>query len=77
MNLLREAELKEPVESVTDFRIRCASYRSALPSNPTGSWGEIGVGTKVSLAPPSEPDWQISCIRLSSWWLTFKKIGKP
>jgi hypothetical protein len=28
MNLLREAELKEPVESVTDFRIRCASYRS-------------------------------------------------
>jgi hypothetical protein len=37
----------------------------------------IGVGTKVSFAPPSEPDWQISCIRLSSWWLTFKKIGKP
>src|SRR6266704_3416463 len=38
---------------------------------------EIGVGTKVSCAPPSEPDWQISCIRLSSWWLSFKKIGKP
>src|ERR1700730_2158768 len=37
----------------------------------------IGVGTKESFAPPSEPDWQISCIRLSSWWLTFKKIGKP
>ena len=32
---------------------------------------------KVSFAPPSEPDWQISCIRLSSWWLTFKKIGMP
>jgi hypothetical protein len=40
-------------------------------------WAEIGVGTKVRFAPPSEPDWQISCIRLSSWWLTFKKIGKP
>jgi hypothetical protein len=40
-------------------------------------WAEIGVGTKVCFAPPSEPDWQISCIRLSSRWLTFKKIGKP
>src|ERR1700734_2759751 len=40
-------------------------------------WAEIGVGTKVRFAPPSEPDWQISCIRLSSGWLTFKKIGKP
>jgi hypothetical protein len=38
MNFLREAELKEPVERVTGFRIRCASYRSAPPSNPTGSW---------------------------------------
>jgi hypothetical protein len=28
-------------------------------------------------APPSEPDWPISGIRLSSWWLTFKKIGMP
>jgi hypothetical protein len=34
---------------------------------------EIGVGTKVRFAPPSEPDWQIPCIRLSSRWLTFKK----
>jgi hypothetical protein len=41
------------------------------------AWAMIGVGTKMSFAPPSEPDWQISCIRLSSWWLTFKKIGKP
>ena len=37
----------------------------------------IGVGTKASFAPPSEPDWPISGIRLSSWWLTFKKIGMP
>jgi hypothetical protein len=36
----------------------------------------IGVGTTV-VAPPSEPDWRISRIRLSSWWLAFKKIGKP
>jgi hypothetical protein len=40
-------------------------------------WAEIGVGTKVVFAPPSEPDWHISCIRLSSWWLAFKKIGVP
>src|ERR1700719_2823442 len=40
-------------------------------------WVSIGVGTKERFAPPSEPDWQISCIRLSSWWLTFKKIGVP
>src|ERR1700686_3782461 len=40
-------------------------------------WAEIGVGTKVCFAPPSEPDWQISCIRLSRRWLAFKKIGKP
>ena len=39
-------------------------------------WAMIGVGTKVSFAPPSEPDWRISRIRLSSWWLTFKKIGQ-
>jgi hypothetical protein len=25
------------------------------------------------VAPPSEPDWQISRIRLSSWWLTFSQ----
>src|ERR1700745_3921929 len=31
------------------------------------AWARIGVGTKVSFAPPSEPDWQISRIRLSSW----------
>jgi hypothetical protein len=37
----------------------------------------IGVGTKVGFAPPSEPDRHISCIRLSSWWLAFKKIGVP
>jgi hypothetical protein len=30
----------------------------------------------VDFAPPSEPDWHISCIRLSSWWLAFKKIGR-
>src|SRR6202035_3357007 len=38
---------------------------------------KIGVGTNLVFAPPSEPDWQISCIRLSSWWLAFKKIGVP
>ena len=45
---------------------------------PTGRhfWVAIGVGTKVGFAPPSEPDWQFSCIRLSSWWLTFKKISR-
>src|SRR5271157_2106283 len=32
---------------------------------------------KVGFAPPSEPDCQISWIRLSRWWLTFKKIGMP
>ena len=32
---------------------------------------------KGLFAPPSEPDWPISGIRLSSWWLTFKKIGMP
>ena len=37
---------------------------------------EIGVGTKVGFAPPSEPDRHISCIRLSSWWLAFKKISR-
>jgi len=40
-------------------------------------WAMIGVGTNLVFAPPSEPDWQISCIRLSSWWLAFKKIGVP
>jgi hypothetical protein len=40
------------------------------------AWADRG-RDKVRLAPPSEPDWQISCIRLSSWWLTFKKIGMP
>jgi hypothetical protein len=39
MNFLREAELKEPVERVTGFRIRRATYRPAPPSNPTGSQG--------------------------------------
>ena len=54
------------------------SLRPIIPY-PTGRFfrGTIGVGTKVGFAPPSEPDWQISCIRLSSWWLTFKKIGMP
>jgi hypothetical protein len=42
----------------------------------TRRWEFIGVGTTV-VAPPSEPDWRISRIRLSSWWLAFKKIGKP
>jgi hypothetical protein len=32
---------------------------------------------KEGFAPPTEPDWHISCIRLSSWWLAFKKIGVP
>jgi hypothetical protein len=42
----------------------------------SGLFSIIGVGTTV-VAPPSEPDWRISRIRLSSWWLAFKKIGKP
>src|SRR6202043_4239770 len=56
--------------------------RSYLPlrtgqcSRPEGTFTLIGVGTKVGFAPPSEPDWQFSCIRLSSWWLTFKKISR-
>src|SRR5208282_3159801 len=35
----------------------------------------IGVGTKVGFAPPSEPDCQISWIRLSSWWLAFERLA--
>ncbi len=37
----------------------------------------IGVGTTDEVAPPSEPSRPISGTRLSSWWLAFKKIGKP
>jgi hypothetical protein len=39
--------------------------------------GAIGVGTTDEVAPPSEPSRPISGTRLSSWWLAFKKIGKP
>jgi hypothetical protein len=39
--LLRAAELEEPVETASGFRIRCASYRSTPASNPTGSWAEF------------------------------------
>src|SRR5258705_11113560 len=53
------------------------SGRDFHPSVGAYFQAHIGVGTKVGFAPPSEPDWQISCIRLSSWWLTFKKIGMP
>jgi hypothetical protein len=53
------------------------SDRDFHPTVGAYSQAHIGVGTKVCFAPPSEPDWQISCIRLSSWWLTFKKIGMP
>ena len=53
------------------------SDRDFHPTVGAYSQAHIGVGTKVRFAPPSEPDWQISCIRLSSRWLTFKKIGKP
>src|SRR5271157_764117 len=42
-----------------------------------GSIREIGVGTTDEVAPPSEPSRPISGTRLSSWWLAFKKIGKP
>ena len=46
---------------------------------PTGRlcWGDDRGRDKVGFAPPTEPDWHISCIRLSSWWLAFKKIGVP
>jgi hypothetical protein len=53
------------------------SDRDFHPTVGAYSQAHIGVGTKESFAPPSEPDWQISCIRLSSWWLPFKKVGKP
>jgi hypothetical protein len=50
-----------------------SAERNAVTSGPA----LIGVGTKESFAPPSEPNGRISRFRLSSWWLTFKKIGKP
>ena len=37
------------------------------------SSSRIGVGTKESFAPPSEPNRQFSCIRLSSWWLLSRR----
>ena len=37
--ILRAAELEEPVEAASGFQIRSASYPSARPSNPTGSQG--------------------------------------
>src|SRR5208283_2422634 len=43
----------------------------------TALWGGDRGRDKVGFAPPSEPDCQISWIRLSSRWLTFKKIGMP
>src|ERR1700719_4660606 len=52
------------------------SGRDFHPSVGAYFQAHIGVGTKVGFAPPSEPDWQFSCIRLSSWWLTFKKISR-
>ena len=30
----------------------------------------------VSATPPSEPDWRISRIRLSSQWVSFLSIGR-
>ena len=31
----------------------------------------------TSVPPPSEPDWRISRIRLSSWWFTSERIDRP
>ena len=43
----------------------------------TAPWGGDRGRDKEGFAPPSEPDCRVSRIRLSSWWLTFKKIGMP
>src|SRR5262249_2744957 len=51
--------------------------QSSYPPGTDRFFLRIGVGTKEIFAPPSEPDGPISGIRLSSWWLTFKKIGMP
>ena len=60
------------------MRIPLGSLCPIIPY-PTGRFfrgGDRG-RDKVGFAPPTEPDWHISCIRLSSWWLAFKKIGVP
>ena len=64
----------EPILAKPNGPFRARSGGELTQGKP---WAMIGVGTKVGFAPPSEPDCQISWIRLSSWWLTFKKIGMP
>jgi len=66
-----------PYGTICPYRARRHGWSVPRVETRLKPWAEIGVGTKVCFAPPSEPDWQISCIRLSSRWLTFKKIGKP
>ena len=50
--------------------------RDAYSQRPSQG-AKIGVGMPVIGTPPSEPNRPISGIRLSSWWLAFKKIGVP
>jgi len=59
------------------FRARRSGWSIPRVETWLKPWAEIGVGTKVGFAPPSEPDGHISWIRLSSRWLAFKKIGVP
>jgi hypothetical protein len=58
------------IEVRTPARIRLVPYGTA-------PWGGDRGRDKEGFAPPSEPDCRVSRIRLSSWWLTFKKIGMP
>src|ERR1700745_3393174 len=51
------------------------SGRDFHPSVGAYFQAHIGGGTKVGFAPPSEPDWQVSCIRLSSWWLLARRLA--
>jgi hypothetical protein len=79
--------LMNPIRYFFGFRIRnfvtpiIESVRTParITPYPTGRlfWGGDRGRDKVGFAPPTEPDWHISCIRLSSWWLAFKKIGVP
>ena len=55
------------VAEITDWR----SAGLLMVPDDVRFW--IGVGTKESFAPPSEPNRQFSCIRLSSWWLLSRR----
>ena len=73
-----------PLRSVLSYGTR---FRRGRPPGLAAPDHTVPYGTDLSghdrgrdkegFAPPTEPDWHISCIRLSSWWLAFKKIGVP